>query len=162
MPRQQRQKSRCLSSVKTHQRKNAARLRSGTDNRTVLPKSEKRPKIAPKNQAKTRKKSPKIKKKPSIFDQNQQKASKKLTKSETTNTAKTDSSVPMTCQQLAVVINPERSLKADLRPMWTRKTKGWTNCPPLGGEQFLVFVNEGGVYSRSSSRVGMRTLRTRG
>ena len=38
--------------------------------------------------------------------------------------SKKDSLVPMTCQQLAVVINPERSLKAELRPVWTRKTKG--------------------------------------
>ncbi|MBO7466585.1 MAG: hypothetical protein J6T94_02725 [Bacteroidaceae bacterium] len=30
-----------------------------------------------------------------------------------------------------------------------------------GGNQFLVFVNEGGMHSRSTSRVGMWTLRTR-
>ena len=40
--------------------------------------------------------------------------------------------------------------------------KGGTNCPPLGGKQFITVNTEGGVYSRSSSRAGMWTLRTRG
>ena len=103
-PRQQRQNPCCFASVKTHQRKNAARLKSGTDNRTVPQNQKNGLKLPSKKRAKTSKKSPKNKKKPSIFDQNQQKASKKLTKSETTNTAKTDSSVPMTCQQPATGI----------------------------------------------------------
>ena len=78
-PRQRRQSPSCIGSVKTHQRKNAARLKSRSDTRTVLPKSERRPKIAPKNQAKTSKKSPKIKKNRQ-FSTKISKASKKLIK----------------------------------------------------------------------------------
>ena len=68
----------------------------------------------------------------------------------------------MNGQQPATGINPERSIKADLRPVWMTKTKGWTNCPPLGGKHFLVFVNEGGMHSRLSSREGMWMTKTKG
>ena len=65
-----------LCKVAPEQGRSPTEIRSRQPN--CPPKLEKWPKIAPKNRAKTSKKSPKINKKPSIFDQNQQKTTPKV------------------------------------------------------------------------------------